>query len=115
MGVCYDRSEKSARQTVLEEWPNTGLTGDLTWEIKTVELFDEAVKRVRLDDLEDVVCGPDLDSYLEGIECYAAAGFDHIWLHQIGLEQDEFLDFCERELLPAALASANGKRRKRRR
>jgi G6PDH family F420-dependent oxidoreductase len=115
IGVCYARSEKSARKTVLEIWPNTGLSGDLAWEIKTVALFEEAVKRVREEDVEDVVCGPDLDAYLEAIERYAAAGYDHVYLHQIGHEQDAFLEFCERELLPAALASANGTRRKKRR
>jgi G6PDH family F420-dependent oxidoreductase len=115
IGVCYARSEKSARKTVLECWPNTALSGDLPWEVKTVELFEEAVKRVREEDLEDVVCGPDLDGYLEAIERYAAAGYDHVYLHQIGPEQDAFMEFCEEELLPAALASANGNRRKRRR
>ncbi|HEX5067030.1 MAG TPA: TIGR03557 family F420-dependent LLM class oxidoreductase, partial [Myxococcota bacterium] len=114
IGACYARSEKSARKTVLEWWPNAALSGDVPWELKTVELVEEAVKRVREEDLEDIVCGPDLDGYLESIERFAGAGYDHVYLHQIGPEQDAFLDFCEAELLPAALASANGNRRRKR-
>jgi len=114
IGVCYARSEKSARKTVLEGWTNAALSGDVPWELKTVELIEEAVKRVREEDLEDIVCGPDLDGYLEAIERFAGAGYDHVYLHQIGPEQDAFLEFCEEELLPAALASANGNRRRKR-
>jgi G6PDH family F420-dependent oxidoreductase len=115
ISVCYGRSEKGARQTALEWWPNAGLPGNLTWEIKTVELFDQAMERVRIEDIEEIVCGPDLDDYLEAIERYTDAGFDHVWLHQIGTEQEEFLDFCERELLPAVQSNGNSSRRKKRR
>jgi G6PDH family F420-dependent oxidoreductase len=115
ISVCYGRNEKSARQTALEWWPNAGLPGNLTWEIETVELFDQAMQRVRIEDLDEIVCGPDLDDYLEVIERYADAGFDHIWLHQIGTEQEEFLDFCQRELLPALQSNGSSPRRKKRR
>ncbi len=32
---------------------------------------------------------------------YADAGYTHIWMHQIGPDQEGFLRFCETELLPA--------------
>jgi G6PDH family F420-dependent oxidoreductase len=114
IGVCYGRSEKSARQTALVEWPNTGLSGDLAWEIKSVEHFDSVVKLVREDDLADVVCGPDLDAYLEAVESYTQAGYDHVYLHQIGPEQDLFLEFAENELLPALNGTGARRRAKRR-
>jgi hypothetical protein len=44
--------------------------------------------------------GPDPGPYLEEIGRYADAGFTHVYIHQIGENQDEFADFARRELLP---------------
>jgi coenzyme F420-dependent glucose-6-phosphate dehydrogenase len=51
---------------------------------------------------EYVVCGPDPDRHLEGIQQYVDAGFDHVYVHQVGPEQDGFIEFYEREVLPTA-------------
>jgi hypothetical protein len=45
------------------------------------------------------VAGPDPEKYHEKIKEYAAAGFSHVYLHQIGPDQDGFLDFAKKELL----------------
>lgn len=98
--VCHGPSEKEARRTALESWPNSGLPGNVPWETKTTELFDAAVGLVRPEDIDSIVCGPDPAPFVQSIERFAEAGFDHVWLHQVGTEQDAFLDFAERELLP---------------
>ena len=36
----------------------------------------------------------------EKIEAFADAGFDHVFLHQVGPRQEEFLAFAKDELLP---------------
>jgi len=46
-------------------------------------------------------CGPDPDRYLGRLQALADAGFDHIFVHQIGTAQQEFLDFFGREVLPS--------------
>ena len=48
---------------------------------------------------EQVVCGPDVDRYLEKITEFEDAGFDHVYLHQVGRDQESFFQFAERELL----------------
>ncbi|MGD9894199.1 MAG: hypothetical protein AB7U18_23180, partial [Dehalococcoidia bacterium] len=45
-----------------------------------------------------VVLGPDPEKYIARIQEYEKAGFDHVWLHQIGPDQDGFFRFYEREL-----------------
>jgi G6PDH family F420-dependent oxidoreductase len=97
---CYGSDEEAARHRALVAWPNTGLPGDLSWETKTVELVDAATELVGLEDIDSIVCGPDPDRFVEEIRKFEQAGFDHVWLHQVGSEQDAFLDFCKRELLP---------------
>jgi coenzyme F420-dependent glucose-6-phosphate dehydrogenase len=41
---------------------------------------------------EEIPCGPDLDAHLEKIQAFADAGFDHVYVHQIGPDQAGFLD-----------------------
>jgi len=55
-------------------------------------------------DAEDVaasvVCGPDPERHRAAIAEYVDAGYDHVYVHQIGPDQEGFFDFYEREVLP---------------
>jgi coenzyme F420-dependent glucose-6-phosphate dehydrogenase len=53
---------------------------------------------------EAIVCGPDPDKHLEKIREYVDAGYDHVYVHQVGPDQDGFFDFYERSVLPALRA-----------
>ena len=44
--VCYAPSEQEAKRTVHHIWPNSGLTGELSVELRTVKHFEQAVKLV---------------------------------------------------------------------
>jgi G6PDH family F420-dependent oxidoreductase len=101
--VCWAASEAEARQTALEWWPNAGLTGPLSQELPLPSHFEAACEMVTENDVADqVVCGPDPDAHLEGIAKFAEAGFDHVYVHQVGPDQAGFLAFYEREILPQA-------------
>jgi hypothetical protein len=49
---------------------------------------------------EAVPCGPDPEEHLESIRQYVDAGFDEIYVQQIGPEQEDFFRFYEKEILP---------------
>jgi hypothetical protein len=49
---------------------------------------------------EDVLCGPDPTPVIEAIDQAIDAGIDHVYLHQIGPDQDGFLEFWSEELAP---------------
>jgi hypothetical protein len=49
---------------------------------------------------EKVVCGADVDEHVSKIEEYAAAGFDHVFVHQVGADQETFFRLYEQEVLP---------------
>lgn len=101
--VCWAETEADARRTALEWWPNGGLQGPLAQELPLPSHFEQAAAMVTEDDIADaVVCGPDVAAHLEGIEAFADAGFDHVYVHQVGPDQDGFFDFYEREVLPEA-------------
>ena len=48
-----------------------------------------------------VACGPDPERHLTAIAACLDAGYDHVYLEQIGPDQAGFLRFAEGELLPA--------------
>ena len=101
--VCWAERESDARRTAHEWWPNAALRGTLSQELPLPSHFEAAAAMVTEEDVADtVVCGPDLDAHLEAIEAFADAGFDHVYLHQIGPDQEGFVDFCAREVLPEA-------------
>ena len=55
---------------------------------------------------EAVPCGPDLDTHFETIAEFEKAGFDELYIQQIGPAQREFFDVYEREVLPQVRAGA---------
>ncbi|MCX6047319.1 MAG: TIGR03557 family F420-dependent LLM class oxidoreductase [Chloroflexi bacterium] len=99
--VCWAASEAEARRTAFEIWPNAGLKGQLSQEIRTVTHFEQACQMLTEESAtEELTCGPDAARYIEKIQKFADAGYDHVYLHQIGPDQEGFFRFCERELLP---------------
>jgi coenzyme F420-dependent glucose-6-phosphate dehydrogenase len=98
--VCWAESKEAARKTIREVWPNAGLGGDLSQELATPIMFEQACELVRPEDLESLPAGPDPEPYLESIREYADAGFTHVYLHQIGRDQEGFFRFWRDELQP---------------
>ena len=64
------------------------------------------------DVAEAVVCGPDPQRHLEGIQKFADAGFDDVYVHQVGPDQAGFTDFYAHEIIPAVSGMSSGKRRR---
>jgi coenzyme F420-dependent glucose-6-phosphate dehydrogenase len=101
VSVCWAKDEKEARKLALECWPIAGLKGPLTTELATPAQFEETAAMVGENDLvEKIPCGPDPERHIRSIKSYADAGFDHIFVHQIGPDQDGFFDFYRRDVLP---------------
>jgi G6PDH family F420-dependent oxidoreductase len=99
--VCWTESEDEAKRTAFESWPNAGITGALSQELALPRHFEDAAEMVTQDDVaEKIVCGPDPDRYFDQIQQYVDAGFDHVYLHQVGLDQEGFFRFAEQEILP---------------
>jgi G6PDH family F420-dependent oxidoreductase len=99
--VCWAPDEDDAKKTAYEWWPNAGIGGELSQELPLPRHFEQAAQLVRPEDLADKLpLGPDPERHAEAIKAYVEAGFDHVYIHQIGPDQDGFFDFFERELAP---------------
>jgi coenzyme F420-dependent glucose-6-phosphate dehydrogenase len=99
--VCWGEDEERAKQTAYEIWPNAAIKGELSQELPNPEHFEQAAQMVTPDDVaESVPCGPDPGPIREQIDEYAEAGYDHVYIHQVGPDQEGFVRFAEREILP---------------
>jgi G6PDH family F420-dependent oxidoreductase len=97
--VCWHPDERKARRLAHELWPTDLLPGQLNQELRTPNQFEQAVTLVTEDMVaEQTPCGPDPERYLKAILSYRDAGFDEIYLNQIGTDQPGFFDFFNREL-----------------
>jgi len=99
--VCWAKDEQSARETAFQWWANAGVTGQLSQELALPQYFEQATEM--LDPkaaTKSMPLGPDLENYLHDIKTYTDAGFTHLYMHQVGPDQDGFFQFAEKELLP---------------
>ncbi|MDQ1431235.1 MAG: hypothetical protein QOF40_1837, partial [Actinomycetota bacterium] len=103
LNLCWAESEAAARKTVHQVWPNAAIPGQLSQDLPTWTHFEQASETVTEDDAtQSVPCGPDIaDALRESVRSYVDAGYDHLYFHQIGDDQEGFFRFWERELRDA--------------
>jgi coenzyme F420-dependent glucose-6-phosphate dehydrogenase len=99
---CWAEDEEQAKETAHRVWPNAALKGDLAQELPLSLHFEQAAQSVTPDHMaESVALGPDPLPYVEMTRKYVEAGFDHVYFHQVGRDQEGFFRFWEQELAPA--------------
>ena len=109
--VCWAKDEAAARRIAHEHWPTSGMESSLSWELPLPAHFEAVAKLVTEDEIaESITCGPDSAKHLAAIRAYAAAGYDHICVHQVGKDQKGFFEFYEQEILPQLRAPARRRR-----
>ncbi|MEV4014693.1 LLM class F420-dependent oxidoreductase [Nonomuraea angiospora] len=99
--VCYAEDEAAARKTVHRLWPTEGIKGEASQLLPLPRHFEQLAEMVSEEDATaSTPCGPDPEVHVQAIQKYVDAGFDEIYISQIGTEQDAFFDFYAREVLP---------------
>jgi G6PDH family F420-dependent oxidoreductase len=99
--ICYAASADEAFATVKRIWPLAAFEGPLNQELPLPSHFAAAAAMVTDDAIRAAVpLGPDPEPVLRKVTECIDAGYDHVYLHQIGPDQDSFFDFWERELQP---------------
>lgn len=99
--VCWDRDEGRARKLAHQLWPTEGVEGQLSQELHLPSHFEAAAAQVTEDMVADrVPCGPDPERHVAAIRRFLDAGFDRVYVNQIGPDQEGFFDFYQREIRP---------------
>jgi G6PDH family F420-dependent oxidoreductase len=99
--VCWARDEAEARRTAHRMWPTAAIPGEAGQELPNPKHYEQLARIVTEDMIaERIVCGPDIDRHVEAIQAYVDAGYDHVYVHQIGPDQEGFLEAYARDVLP---------------
>lgn len=99
--VCWAPDEASGRKTAHRIWPNEQLPGQLAQELPLPSHFEHASTLVTEEMIgEAIACGPDVDRHLTAVRPYLDAGYDEVYIAQIGPRQDEFFGFYAEHVLP---------------
>jgi G6PDH family F420-dependent oxidoreductase len=103
MAMCYDPDRETAVQRAHEQFRWFGLGWKVNADLPNPESFEAATQFVAPEQVgEALPCGPDVEEHVEKIRPFIDAGFTEVALVQIGGEQQsEFIEWAERELLPA--------------
>ena len=99
--VSWAPSAATARRVAHAWWPTAAIHGEATQELPRPANFEALADGVTEDQVAEVIpCGPDAGPILEHMRAYLRAGYDHVYLHQVGPDQLGFLEFAASELLP---------------
>lgn len=105
--VCWAPTYEQAMETAFEWWPNAALSGPPLTELAFPSDFEEVLGLAGPQDLTGTVAvGPDPERHLESIIGFAKAGFDELYLHQIGPDQAGFLEFYARDIAPEVVTTS---------
>jgi G6PDH family F420-dependent oxidoreductase len=99
--VCWGVDEGVARKLAHDRWKSSGLPGQLSQELAMPSHFEAGAQLVTEDDVAtSISCGPEPEAHAEAITKYVDAGYDEIFIAQVGGDQHGFLDFFAKELRP---------------
>ena len=106
IAVCYDPDRDAAMKRAHEQFRWFGLGWKVNADLPAPSSFGGAAQFVRPEDVaESIACGSDVDDFVEAVRPFVDAGFTQVALVQIGGEQQEpFIEWAEKELLPALRA-----------
>jgi len=101
--ACVADSEAEAVSIAHENWPNSALPGELSTELPTPALFEQAVEMVSEKDVAEgsTITSPDAEAHIDSIQEAIDAGYDHVYTTQIGDDQAAMVDLYREEVLPS--------------
>lgn len=99
--VSYAATDDAALEIAYDQWRTNVFSPPLCWDLDTPEAFDEAAKHVPPEALRDsVLVSSDPARFVDSINEFADVGFDEIYLHHVGQQQQEFIEVFGERVLP---------------
>jgi G6PDH family F420-dependent oxidoreductase len=105
MKVCWAPDDAKARETMRRLWPTDAIPGESAQLLPLPRHFAQLAELVT-EDMISAPCGPDLDTHVAGVEAYLQAGFDEVYVSQVGGNHEGFFEFYGQRVLPRLRAAA---------
>ena len=98
---CWAPDAAQARATLRRLWPSDFIPGESAQLLPTPRHFSQLAPLVT-DDLVTAPAGPDPKPYLETLSSFEQAGFDEVYLQQVGGNLEGAFEFFATQVLPRA-------------
>jgi probable non-F420 flavinoid oxidoreductase len=103
--LSWAPSEEDAVRIAHEQWASNVFSSELNWELELTSQFDAAARFVSPDDVAGGIDGPvlttsDTARMTAWLAELAGIGFDGIYLHHVGQDQQPFIDTFGDKVLP---------------
>lgn len=97
--VCWGQDAGQARKTMHRLWANEQIPGEAAQLLPLPRHFSQAAQLVA-EDMISAPCGPDPAIHLNAVRAYTGAGFDEVYIGQVGGEVEGFFEFYAGQVLP---------------
>jgi hypothetical protein len=99
--LSWAPDEAEAERIAHEQWRSNVFAPPVCWDLETAEHFDVVSEEVTVEQVRSTVnISADLGRHADWLDGYARLGFDRIYLHHVGQQQDAFIDAFGAKVLP---------------
>ncbi len=99
--LSHHADEDQALSMAHDQWRCAILGSDVGWELQMPEDFDQVAAYVRPEDvMPHVLVSSDLERHAEWLNEFAELGFEEVYLHHVGEDQEWFIRVFGEEVLP---------------
>lgn len=99
--LSYAGTENEARTNAYDQWRTTLLPGIVNENLRTPAQLEAAARFVRHEDVESFVrVSSDLGRHQEWLHGDLDLGFEHVYLHNVGRNQREFIEAFGERVIP---------------
>jgi len=99
--VCWGPDEKQARRTAHRLWRTEAIGGEAMQVLQLPRHFGQLGELVTEEQIGELLpCGPDPERVATAVREFLDAGYEEVYVNQIGPDQDGFFRFFSEEVLP---------------
>jgi coenzyme F420-dependent glucose-6-phosphate dehydrogenase len=99
--LSWAGSDEQARRHALDQWRNATLPPAVQTRLQMPAEFDDVGEYVRIEDLEPHIrMSADLERHIEWLRQDVDLGFQALYLHNVGPNQEEFIETFGSHVLP---------------
>jgi probable non-F420 flavinoid oxidoreductase len=99
--VAYARTDEEARDAAFAQWRQNALGSNVMTELRHPEQMAAAAEHVRPEDMDRVVrISSDPARHVEWLRRDIERGFEALYLHEVGPDQERFIEVFGRDVLP---------------
>lgn len=99
--VAYAPTEEEARKNAHDQWRTNVFPSLLLSDVRSPKQFDALGEKVRPDDMDKSVrISSDLKRHIAWLQSDIEIGFDHLYLHEAGPNQERFVETFGAKVIP---------------